>query len=66
LKDISSKVKIPVIASGWVGELEHILEGTKHWADAILAASIFHFNEFSISEVKEFLRKNGVPVRIEK
>ncbi len=58
-------LNIPVIASGGVGNLEHIAEGlTEGEADAALAASIFHFGEFSIKETKEFLRSKGVPVRI--
>ncbi|ACV61667.1 imidazoleglycerol phosphate synthase, cyclase subunit [Desulfofarcimen acetoxidans DSM 771] len=62
---VSRAVKIPVIASGGVGNLEHMVEGlTEGEADAALAASIFHFQEYSIRQVKEFLRDNGVPVRI--
>jgi cyclase len=58
-------LNIPVIASGGVGNLEHIAEGlTEGEADAALAASIFHFGEYSIKETKEYLRSKGVPVRI--
>jgi len=58
-------VRIPVIASGGVGALEHIAEGlTAGGADAALAASIFHFGEYSIREVKEYLAARGIPVRI--
>ncbi|MHB8157472.1 MAG: imidazole glycerol phosphate synthase subunit HisF [Desulfocucumaceae bacterium] len=62
---ISGAVKIPVIASGGVGTLEHIVSGlTGGKADAALAASIFHFGEYSIKSVKEYLLHRGVPVRI--
>lgn len=62
---ISEAVSIPVIASGGVGNPKHIFEGfTKGKADAALAASIFHFNEYKIKEVKEYLYENNVPVRL--
>jgi len=62
---ISGSLKIPVIASGGVGTLEHIVSGlTEGAADAALAASIFHFGEYSIKTVKEYMRDRGVPVRI--
>ncbi len=61
---ISEAVNIPVIASGGCGKLEHFLEVfTLGKADAALAASIFHFKEFSIREVKEYLQRKGVLVR---
>ena len=61
---ISDAVDIPVIASGGVGNLEHLLEGLiKGKADAVLAASIFHFGTYSISEAKKFLKGKGVNVR---
>jgi len=61
---ISGNVGIPVIASGGVGNPKHILEAfTKGKADAALAASIFHYNEYGIKQVKEYLRVNGVQVR---
>ena len=64
-RTIVRSVNIPVIASGGVGNLDHILEGlTEGEADAALAASIFHFGEYSIRETKEYLRSKGVPVRI--
>ncbi len=64
-RTISDRVKIPVIASGGVGTLEHIREGlTEAKASAALAASIFHFGEYTIQECKEYLRKSGVPVRL--
>lgn len=62
---IARAVRIPVIASGGVGNLEHIVAGlTEGQADAALAASIFHFGEYSIQETKKYLRKRGVLVRI--
>ena len=62
---ISENVNIPVIASGGVGNPEHMLEAfTKGKADAALAASIFHFNEFPVRKVKNFLKEQGIPVRI--
>lgn len=61
---IVDAVKIPVIASGGVGNLEHIYEGlTKAGADAALAASIFHYQEYTIHEAKEYLKKRNVLVR---
>lgn len=62
---ISESVKIPVIASGGVGRLEHFHEAfEKGKADAALAAGIFHFGEYSIPDVKKFLKKKGVSVRL--
>lgn len=64
-RTIARAINIPVIASGGVGNLEHIAEGlTAGEADAALAASIFHFGEYSIRETKEFLHARGVPVRL--
>jgi len=64
-RNIAEAVKIPVIASGGVGNRQHILEGlTMGKADAALAASIFHFGEYTVTEVKEFLKNNGVNVRL--
>jgi cyclase len=64
-RTIARTVNIPVIASGGVGNLEHIVEGlTEGEADAALAASIFHFGEYSIRESKDHLLARGVPVRI--
>jgi cyclase len=62
---IKDSVNIPVIASGGAGKLEHFLEVLRDGkADAALAASVFHFNTWSIREVKEFLRGRGVEVRL--
>ena len=64
-KQISSSVNIPVIASGGVGKLDHLYDGFKKGkASAALAASIFHFGEFSIQDVKRYLDSKGIPVRI--
>jgi len=63
-RTISESVSIPVIASGGVGTLEHLLEGlVEGKADAALAASIFHYREYTIREAKEYLRSKGVAVR---
>lgn len=62
---VSDRVGIPVIASGGVGNLEHIREGlVEGGASAALAASIFHFREYTIKECKEYLHAHGVPVRL--
>ncbi len=63
---ISEAVGVPVVASGGAGKLEHmaevLLEGK---ADAVLAASIFHFGEYTVGDVKKFLASKGIPVRLE-
>jgi cyclase len=65
LKTITQLVNIPVIASGGAGKVEHFLEAVREGgASALLAASVFHFNEISISEVKEFLKNSNVPMRM--
>jgi len=64
-RSVSEAVSIPVIASGGVGNLQHIYDGfVSGKADAALAASIFHFKEYTIRQAKEYLRKRGVPVRL--
>ena len=61
---ISDSVGVPVVASGGAGKLEHMVEVLLDGkADAVLAASIFHFGEYTVDEVKAFLAKHGVPVR---
>ena len=61
---VSDAVSVPVIASGGVGELQHLADGvTKGGADAVLAASIFHFGEYAIPEAKAFMRAQGIEVR---
>ena len=62
---VSEAVHVPVIASGGVGNLDHLADGvTEGKADAVLAASIFHFAEYSIREAKERLRDRGIEVRL--
>lgn len=62
---ISEAVHVPVIASGGVGNLDHLVEGCiEGKADAVLAASIFHFNEYSIPQAKEYMRQHGIEVRL--
>ena len=64
-KTISSSVNIPIIASGGIGKLEHFYDGFKEGlASAALAASIFHYGEYSISDVKQYLDSKDIPVRI--
>jgi len=64
-KAISEAVNIPVIASGGVGTLEHLYEGlVEAGADAVLAASIFHYREFTVIDAKRYLRQRGVNVRL--
>ena len=62
---ISEAVKVPVIASGGVGNLQHLVDGVvKGQADAVLAASIFHFGEYTVPEAKAFMSAAGVEVRL--
>lgn len=62
---ISDAVKVPVIASGGVGELKHLIEGVKEGkADAVLAASIFHFGEHTVEEAKREMEAAGIEVRL--
>ena len=64
MSKISSKVNIPVIASGGVGNLDHLVDGIKLGkASAVLAASIFHYGKYSIQEAKDYLDLKGIPVR---
>ncbi len=64
IQKITSQVSIPVIASGGVGNLQHLADGLKAGANAALAASIFHFKEYSVRQAKEFLVSQKIPVRI--
>lgn len=65
-KAISDAVSVPVIASGGVGTLDHLVEGvTKGGASAVLAASIFHFGDFTIREAKEHMAQAGIAMRLE-
>ncbi len=61
---ISSLVNVPVIASGGAGKMEHFKEAFEHKADAALAASIFHFKEIDIIELKKYLKKENISVRL--
>ncbi len=62
---ISEGVNVPVIASGGVGTLDHLAEGIlKGKADAVLAASIFHYREYSVKQAKEYMKGKGIPVRL--
>ncbi len=61
---VATAVSIPVIASGGVGKLDHLAEGLLAGADAVLAASIFHFGHHTISEAKQFLANRGLAIRI--
>jgi cyclase len=61
---VADRVPIPVIASGGVGTLEHLYQGVViGGADAVLAASIFHFGEYTVGQARDYLRARGVPVR---
>ena len=65
MSKISSTVNIPVIASGGVGTLDHLVDGIKLGnASAVLAASIFHYGKYSVKQAKEYLDSKGIPVRI--
>ena len=64
MSEISSIVNIPVIASGGVGSLDHLVNGIKAGASAVLAASIFHYGKYSIKQAKEYLNSKSIPVRI--
>ena len=65
VRKVSSETNIPIIASGGVGKLDHLADGIKLGkASAVLAASIFHYGKYSINEAKEYLKLNGIPVRI--
>lgn len=62
---VSQAVRIPVIASGGVGDLSHLADGvTEGLADAVLAASIFHYGQYTVREAKEFMRARGIEVRL--
>jgi cyclase len=64
MQKISSSVNIPVIASGGVGTLDHLVDGIKSGASAVLAASIFHYGTYSINQAKQYLASKDIPVRI--
>ena len=65
MKSISDAVDIPIIASGGAGSLRHLVDGIKEGeADAVLAASIFHYGEYSIKEAKKYMHKHGIEMRL--
>ena len=65
-RTIADAVCVPVIASGGVGTLDHLVEGVREGhASAVLAASIFHFGEYSIQQAKQHMAEAGVPVRLD-
>ncbi|OOL18195.1 imidazole glycerol phosphate synthase [Bombella intestini] len=64
LKTVCNRVSVPVIASGGVGELSHFVEGAQAGASGLLAASVFHFGQFKIGEVKQALHEAQLPVRL--
>ena len=62
---VSDAVPVPVIASGGVGSLQHLADGIRlGHADAVLAASIFHYGQHTVGEAKDFLSREGIPMRI--
>lgn len=65
IRAVSDAVDVPVVASGGVGNLQHLADGvTLGGADAVLAASIFHFGEYTVQQAKEFMRERGIEVRL--
>jgi imidazole glycerol-phosphate synthase subunit HisF len=62
---VSDAVSVPVIASGGVGSLDHLADGVQiGGADAVLAASIFHYGEFTVGQAKQLMASRGIPVRL--
>jgi imidazole glycerol-phosphate synthase subunit HisF len=62
---VADAVPVPVIASGGVGSLQHLVDGIRvGGADAVLAASIFHYGEFTVGQAKALMAQHGVPVRL--
>ena len=65
MKHITDQVNIPVIASGGVGNLQHLVDGVlEGGVDAVLAASIFHFGEYSVQEAKQYMAARGIEMRL--
>ena len=65
MKNLSKEFNIPIIASGGVGNLDHLVDGIKLGnASAVLAASIFHYGKHSVKEAKEYMHLKGIPIRI--
>ena len=66
MRALNQRVSVPIIASGGVGELQHFVDGIKiGLADAVLAASVFHFGKFTIKQVKEYMQSHDIAVRLE-
>lgn len=66
LRTVSSRIRVPLIASGGAGSPEHLVAAIREGgADAVLAASIFHYGQYTVGEVKQFLREQGIAVRVE-
>jgi cyclase len=64
-RTVADAIRIPVIASGGVGNLQHLADGvTEGHADAVLAASIFHFGEYTVRQAKEYMAARGIEVRL--
>ena len=62
---VADAVSVPVIASGGVGNIDHLADGVQQGgADAVLAASIFHFGTYTVREAKEYMASRGIPVRL--
>jgi cyclase len=62
---VSDALEIPVIASGGVGNLQHLVDGVKQGgADAVLAASIFHYGEYTVQQAKQYMAQQGIEVRL--
>ncbi|BFM04556.1 hypothetical protein Psyaliredsea_32030 [Psychrobacter alimentarius] len=65
MQHITSQVNVPVIASGGVGNLQHLAEGVlEGGVDAVLAASIFHFGEYTVLEAKQYMASQGIQMRL--
>ena len=65
MQQITSRVNVPVIASGGVGNLQHLAAGVlKGGVDAVLAASIFHFGEYTVAEAKAYMAAQGIEMRL--
>ena len=63
IRKVSSKIQIPIVASGGAGNYQHMLDALKSGASAVTAASIYHFTEQTPAEAKRYLLKNNIPVR---
>lgn len=63
LREVTKVVDVPVIASGGVGNLQHLVDGIEAGAHAVLAASIFHFGDYTVAQARDLMRQNGIPVR---